>query len=1120
MAEVPTKPDRGAERGIERGSERGSDRGAAFHSSGDTLSAEPSRDPADGAAAIRPLPDGERYRLGAELGRGGMGRVVEAFDLQLGRTVAIKEVLPRAAASIARRFVREVQLTARLEHPSIVPLYDAGTTADGRPFYVMRRVSGRPLDQLMAQAQGLDGRLTLLPALLAAIDAVAHAHHRGVIHRDLKPANILVGELGETVVIDWGLAKVIGEDDDRPGTMISSDSLRTQMGSVFGTPGFMSPEQARGEALDPRSDVYALGATLYQLLAGAPPHAGPSASEVIARTGSREVAPIDSIAQGAPRELVAIVGKALAFDAAGRYPDAGALGEDVRRFLAGQLVAAHRYTRRQRLWRFARRHRAPLVVAALAIVAVAVLSSISVRRIIDERDAADRARREARREQAAAVQARDQLQHRTDQLVVMQARGLVASNPTHAVAVLKQLPDSSPRIGDARAVAQAAVVHGAAWAIEGSSDFVGFTELSPGARSLLHAGRDGTLRIWDLDRRKLVLARAYPPHARALWVGSAILVIDIAVPELLDPFTGPSGTVHAVPVGAIRRAAATTAGDRVAYLGDRGAAHLLDVATRTARPLWPGHHAEDIAIAPDGSWIALADKTTVVVLDGEGRELVGRAGAALRLVGSHHGHVAYLEPDKVTVCTLVPRPACTAIALPTSPGVVPVDLVFRGGELDVYMSSGKVMAWNGERMWERLRLGGLSFGLFVAGGELLVAPGIDGKLHVSNDLVRGELHLPVPLRNLRVAARPDAPRVVATGDGIIVGFDLADSFPAHIRRPAGTISTFVDDDTLLLWSQSSTAWEWHDLRSARSTPFTGESRGIPHVIDIDPGDGRVLIADELAEPALVLLRKGSAEQRRIARGRSVWGRLLPRGALMFGTGDGRVLAITDDRGPREVAMLDGIAADAVGLGGTMFAAVSTTGELVRGDLATGTLARNHLRAHPGAFAGDRAGRVLVAAGPRFLVWDRDLVEIARFAQRIVRIVPVADGALLELADHSIVRMALVTGAPVISLVPPSSHSPLISGDAQLIVAETVNGQVKVVEVSTRSSWELPAYFPAAKLDSISPSTRRFVQTSFGSTAMWTLPLAPPELRSWLDDRTGAATDADHALVWPWQRTSR
>src|SRR5215468_4028128 len=235
MAVPPTKPGRADPR--------------ARDAIEDTIAAEPSVDPPDSAPVALTGAPAERYRLGAELGRGGMGRVVEAFDVQLGRTVALKEVLPHGEPGIARRFTREVQLTARLEHPSIVPLYDAGVTADGRPFYVMRRVSGRPLDQLMARATGLGERLTLLPAVLSAIDAIAHAHRRGVIHRDLKPSNILVGDLGETVVIDWGLAKVIGEDDGAPepapGTAppLAGDSLRTQIGAVFGTPGFMAPEQ-------------------------------------------------------------------------------------------------------------------------------------------------------------------------------------------------------------------------------------------------------------------------------------------------------------------------------------------------------------------------------------------------------------------------------------------------------------------------------------------------------------------------------------------------------------------------------------------------------------------------------------------------------------------------------------------------------------------------------------------------------------------------------------------------------------------------------------------------------------------------------------------------------------
>jgi len=150
-----------------------------------------------------------RYASGDEIARGGMGRVVEATDTLLGRAVAIKEALTTDPDAL-RRFARETRITARLEHPSIVPVYDAGIADDGKPYYVMRKVSGRPLDQLVEDGKSLSDRLALLPHVLAAAQAVAHAHRRGVLHRDLKPTNILVGDLGETVVIDWGLAKVVG----------------------------------------------------------------------------------------------------------------------------------------------------------------------------------------------------------------------------------------------------------------------------------------------------------------------------------------------------------------------------------------------------------------------------------------------------------------------------------------------------------------------------------------------------------------------------------------------------------------------------------------------------------------------------------------------------------------------------------------------------------------------------------------------------------------------------------------------------------------------------------------------------------------------------------------------
>ncbi|HEY0191622.1 MAG TPA: serine/threonine-protein kinase [Kofleriaceae bacterium] len=1094
--------------------------------------------PSHPPTATTSLPSAERYRLGAELGRGGMGRVVEAFDLQLGRTVALKEVLPRGGPSIAKRFVREVQLTARLEHPSIVPLYDAGTTIDGRPFYVMRRVSGRPLDQLMAQATGLVERLILLPALLAAVDAVGHAHRRGVIHRDLKPANILVGDLGETVVIDWGLAKVIGEDDDKTGQLIAqaSDSLRTQIGSVFGTPGFMAPEQARGEELDPRGDVYALGAILYQLLAGTPPHAGASATEVIVNTGSREVTPVDVKAPGAPVDLVAIVGKALAFDAANRYPDAGALGEDLRRFLTGQLVAAHHYTRRQHLARFARRHRAPLSVAALAMVAVAVLAWVGVHRIVQERNAAQRARALADTRAGEVARANADLQKRTDQLIVSEARTLLDRNPTHAAAVLKDIPDASARIAEARAIAQAAYMRGLAWTMPLPDVLTIYAELSRDGKFLLQVGRDNQLRVWDLDRRALVVARPYRTDVHAIWAGKQIFVTRRdAAPELVDPFTG---AIQAFGTAPVSEASATTAGDRIAYIDAHGAAVLADVATRTPVALWPGHTASTLEVAPDGSWVAVADKAMVAVVDPTGRELTSRPIArALRIVGSRFGSLVVQAGVQVVMCALPAGAPPTWTELDVQPfGGIPIDAEFRGRELDTFMTNGKVVAWNGTKLFERTVLDGFAFRMVEAAGELLIVPGTDGQLHFSSDLISGSLHLPVPLDVLKVYASPGASRVVAIGKGVLVGFDL-DALPRTLSAPTGINATLVDDDTVLLWRIDGLDWQWVDVRTGKTTPFEYDVHGLVDLLDIDPTDGRVLSREQGAKSTLYMLRKHTKEHRVLVSGAHTWGRLLPRDALIFGVGDGRIFGVqgTVNAGqpgapqPRQIAKLDGFVDAATGFGDTGFAAVSTAGELVRGDLATGALARARITAGSStAIAAERAGRVLVAEDGRLLAWDQDVVEIARLEQRIDRIVPLelngGHVALLELADHSIVRVALNPGARPVIMVAASSQSPLISGDGKLIVSQSVNNQLMAVELvspsgqATQAQWELPVYYAATGLMSIAPSSRRFLQAGYGKLALWSLPLAPTELHGWLDERTNAVTDDNHTLAWSWQTT--
>ena len=229
--------------------------------------------------------DPSRYQIVREHGRGGIGRVLEARDEELGRRVALKELLQQASVEDESRFFREARLTARLEHPSIVPVHDAGRWREtGKAFYSMKLVSGRSLQAIAHDASTFEARIALVPNVLAVAEAIAYAHSQRIVHRDLKPANVIVGPYGETIVIDWGLAKELGDrrtPSPDGAAMLTRDTpdgaALTMAGSVMGTPAFMAPEQARGDDVDERADVYALGTMLYFVLSGVLPHEGESA---------------------------------------------------------------------------------------------------------------------------------------------------------------------------------------------------------------------------------------------------------------------------------------------------------------------------------------------------------------------------------------------------------------------------------------------------------------------------------------------------------------------------------------------------------------------------------------------------------------------------------------------------------------------------------------------------------------------------------------------------------------------------------------------------------------------------------------------------------------------------
>jgi serine/threonine protein kinase len=331
---------------------------------------------ADAAAGGTPLPavESDRYVLEREIGSGGMGRVFAASDLRLERPVAIKMLRVRDAGLIAR-FEREVKLAARLQHPGVVPVYDAGFWPSGEPYLVMKLVLGQSFGRVIRDAETPADRLALLPHVLVAAEAVAYAHDQGVVHRDLKPINILVGAFGETIVLDWGLAKDLrGVVDDQavaPSIPAAPSGADTVAGAVLGTPSYMAPEQAAGRPVDARADVYALGAILYHVLAGTAPH---PPSIVRPNEPPRPAAvPLSELETWLPPDLRAIVEKAMAADPQSRYPTAFELAEDLRRFQAGQLVGARSYSRATRAARFVGRH--PVAtVAAVAAAAIALLA--------------------------------------------------------------------------------------------------------------------------------------------------------------------------------------------------------------------------------------------------------------------------------------------------------------------------------------------------------------------------------------------------------------------------------------------------------------------------------------------------------------------------------------------------------------------------------------------------------------------------------------------------------------------------------------------------------------------------------------------------------------------------
>jgi tetratricopeptide (TPR) repeat protein/tRNA A-37 threonylcarbamoyl transferase component Bud32 len=403
-----------------------------------------------------PKPIGDRRYVVAKFhARGGMGEVWICHDSHLGRDVAVKR-LSSSGTVAKQRFLAEAHVTGQLEHPGIVPVHDLGQDEDGRPFYVMKFVRGRSLKQAIQDYYAKPPRGELPPQLqwrrllevfVDVCHAVAYAHSRGVLHRDLKPDNVMLGAYGETILLDWGLAKTRGEQTPITATSTSvhtsASATNTEAGSIIGSPLYMPPEMAEGRIndTDERTDIYLLGATLYEILTGRTPREGKSFDDLLSMARTASVVPPRHL-RSVPKALNAICLKAMSHEKDDRYASAMDLAGDMQRYMADEPVSAYREGVIVRTWRWAKRHQVALKrVAILAILGIAAWATWSTLR------------------QAAALRAREEarLQIQTFERLTDEARFYAASSDPMA----EHAPYFDP--AKARVVSQQAMAAASGW---------------------------------------------------------------------------------------------------------------------------------------------------------------------------------------------------------------------------------------------------------------------------------------------------------------------------------------------------------------------------------------------------------------------------------------------------------------------------------------------------------------------------------------------------------------------------------------------------------------------------------------------------------------------------------
>jgi eukaryotic-like serine/threonine-protein kinase len=593
------------------------------------------------------------YEIIRELARGGMGVVFEARQVSLNRKVALKMILAGQLANDTdvKRFYSEAQAAANLDHPGIVPIFEVGQH-EGQHYFSMGFVEGQSLSQRLNEGPVAAREAAAFMATVA--DAIEYAHQCGVIHRDLKPGNILLDLKGNPRVTDFGLAKTI-----------QGDSGLTGSGQITGTPSYMPPEQAggrRGE-VGPAADVYALGATLYCAVTGRPPFQAATAMDTVIQVLSDEPVPPRRLNPSIPRDLETICLKCLEKEPRERYPSAAALAADLRRFLAGEPIAARPVTRLERAAKWARRK--PTLAAAYILALIAVLLGGLGGTAVWQWRAAERARRaaevarnEADKARVAEQNARAEAERQREKFerfdygrTIQVAHQEWRENNVPATLALLESTRPDLRGWEWRYVHR--LCHSELLALKGHTNFVASASFSPDGSRVLTGSFDRTAKIWDATSgADLLTLKGHADHVRSASFsrdGSRIVTAsDDQTAKVWDAESGAEVLTLKGHTGFVHSASFSPDGLRIVTASQDNTAKVWDAKSGAEVLTLKGHTGwvYSASFSPDGSRIVTGGDMTAKVWD-------AKSGAEVLTLKGHTDWVvsASFSPDGSRIFT-------------------------------------------------------------------------------------------------------------------------------------------------------------------------------------------------------------------------------------------------------------------------------------------------------------------------------------------------------------------------------------------------------------------------------------------------------------------------------------